>query len=71
MAIKIKHLTDLKPLAVKEFTDRVESRKAFWSRYTKMVAEGSTIITFFGAGGVGKTTLLKKSKKKLTIATPN
>lgn len=65
MAIKRKRPTDSKPSAVKEFTDRVEPRKAFWTRYAKMVAEGSTIITFYGAGGVGKTTLLKKIEDEI------
>ena len=65
MAIKRKRPTDSKPSAVKEFTDRVEPRKAFWSRYAKMVEEGSTIITFYGAGGVGKTALLKKIEDEI------
>ncbi|MBQ4403096.1 MAG: tetratricopeptide repeat protein [Selenomonadaceae bacterium] len=65
MAIKRKRPTDFKPSAVKEFTDRVEPRKAFWNRYQKMVDEGSTIITFYGAGGVGKTSLLKKLEEEI------
>ena len=65
MAIKRKRPTDLKLSAVKEFTDRVEPRKAFWNRYAKMAAEGSTIISFYGAGGVGKTTLLKKLEDEI------
>lgn len=65
MAIKIKRPTFYKISAVKEFTDRVEPLKAFWQRYAKMVAEGSTIISFYGAGGVGKTALLKKLEEEI------
>lgn len=65
MAIKRKRPSDFKPTAVKEFTDRVEPRKAFWDRYQKMAAEGSTLITFYGAGGVGKTALLKKLESEI------
>ena len=65
MAIIRKRPTDFKPSAVKEFTDRVEPRRAFWKRYKKMTDEGSTIITFYGAGGVGKTTLLKKLEDEI------
>ena len=65
MAINIKRPTFYKISAVKEFTDRVESRKAFWNRYTKMIDEGSTIINFYGAGGVGKTALLKKLEDEI------
>ena len=65
MAIKIKGMTSKKVSAVKEFTDRTEPRKAFWERYMKMVSEGSTIINFYGAGGVGKTALLKKLEEEI------
>lgn len=59
MAIELTHRTNSKPTAVKEFTDRIELQKAFWSCYNKLT-EGSTIIAFYGADGVGKTRLLKK-----------
>lgn len=65
MAIKIKRPTFYKISAVKEFTDRLEPRKAFWNRYQKMVEDGSTIITFYGAGGVGKSALLEKLEKEI------
>jgi len=42
--------------AVREFTDRTEPRKLFWTRFEKMENDGSTLITFYGAGGVGKST---------------
>lgn len=50
---------------VKEFTDRLEPRKAFWNRYTKMKNEGSTIINFYGAGGIGKSSLLRNLQEEL------
>ena len=65
MAIKMKRPAFYKISAVKEFTDRTEPRKAFWDRYAKMVAEGSTVIAFYGAGGVGKTFLLKKLENEI------
>ncbi len=49
--------------AVREFTDRVESRQAFWNRLDRMLAErGSTLVTYYGTGGVGKSGLIKKLK---------
>ena len=65
MAIEIRRPTFYKISAVKEFTDRDEPRKAFWARYEKMCNEGSTIINFFGAGGVGKSALLKKIEEEI------
>ena len=65
MAIKIGRPAFYKFSAVKEFTDRDEPIKAFWERYTKMVAEDITIINFYGAGGVGKTALLKEIENKI------
>ena len=65
MAIKMKRPAFYKLSATKEFTDRTEPRKAFWNRYAKMVSEGSTVITFYGAGGVGKTALLEKLEEEI------
>lgn len=48
------------PSAVRQFTDREEPRKAFWKQYDKMAQEGSTILVYYGTGGVGKSSLLKK-----------
>ena len=45
--------------------DRVEPRKAFWNRYQKMIEEGTSIISFYGAGGVGKSALLEKLEKEI------
>ena len=60
MAVETRRPTFYKISANKEFTDRDEPRKAFWQRYAKMCIEGSTIISFYGAGGVGKSALLEK-----------
>ena len=73
MPIKVKPLTSLLAEKIsddtteprKEFIDRIEPRKAFWNRYVKMVNEGSTVITFYGAGGVGKTALIEQIKKEI------
>ena len=65
MAIKIKRPTDPKSRDDQNFVDRIEPRKAFWNRYSQMVDEDSAIITFYGAGGIGKTALLKKLEKEI------
>ena len=39
------------------FADRIESQKNFWASYDELINTGSTIITFYGAGGVGKMSL--------------
>lgn len=44
----------------------MEPRKAFWSLYKELSQdEESRIITFYGAGGVGKTSLLNKLEKEI------
>lgn len=45
---------------VKEFTDRVESLKIFLNRCEEMRQGNSKILVYYGAGGVGKTRLLRK-----------
>ena len=35
---------------MKIFTDRVESQKNFWASYDELIKNGSTIISFYGAG---------------------
>ncbi|MBQ7197638.1 MAG: tetratricopeptide repeat protein [Selenomonadaceae bacterium] len=63
MAIKIgrKQVVSAK----KEFTDRDEPRKDFWKRFYTMKSDGSTIITYYGTGGVGKTSLMKKLQENI------
>ena len=51
--------------AVREFTDRIDPREAFWNRYDKMNSEGTTIITYYGAGGLGKTSLINELMNEL------
>ena len=65
MAIKIR-TANSESYNVKKFANRIELRKAFWARYDKMVQEGSVIISFYGAGGVGKTALLRKLEEEVT-----
>ena len=78
MGIKRKRPTDLKPPPIvievdgktkpasKEFTDRIEPRKAFWNLYQQLFKEeDSLVITFYGAGGVGKTALLDKLEEEI------
>lgn len=59
--------TQTKISAAREFTDRIEPREAFWRRLDKMIAErGSTLVTYYGAGGVGKSCLLKKIRDEFS-----
>ena len=57
--------------AVREFTDRTEPRSAFRTRFQKMEREGTTLISFYGAGGVGKTSLLRKLQEDITCTGRN
>ena len=56
--------------ANKVFTDRKEPRKSFWDRYNQfeeqMNEEGDiSVLAYYGIGGIGKTTLLKKLIEEL------
>ncbi|MBR5597086.1 MAG: ATP-binding protein [Lachnospiraceae bacterium] len=42
------------------FTDREEPRKAFWDVYDAMIPGSVSAIGFYGVGGIGKSTLVKK-----------
>lgn len=45
------------------FTDREEPRAAFWMNYDKLKKEmpcSSRVLTYYGIGGIGKTSLLEK-----------
>jgi len=69
MAIGVKSSKDAKQLikANKIFTDRVEPRKAFWDTYFSYknnmdtgIGNDIKLLTYYGIGGIGKTTLLHK-----------
>ena len=47
------------------FTDREEPRKAFWDIYNSINHDEYDIITYYGIGGIGKTSLLKKLCREL------
>ena len=58
--------------ANKIFTDREEPRSAFWKVYEsfrhKISSEDDIhVLTYYGIGGIGKTSLLKRS---LVVALP-
>ena len=53
------------PQANKVFTDREEPRKSFWKLFEKLkanISEGDDIqvLSYYGIGGIGKTSLLRK-----------
>lgn len=47
------------------FTDREEPRKAFWDKYDALNPGEFDVISFYGIGGVGKTSLLKKIGREM------
>ncbi len=47
------------------FTDREEPRKAFWELYHGMEATDVEVLHFYGVGGEGKTTLLRKLQSEM------
>lgn len=56
--------------ATRKFTDRELPRKVFWDKYEKMKQninnlEDIYIITYYGVGGIGKSTLLRKIIEEL------
>ena len=66
------------PQANKMFTDREEPRQTFWKQYNLMKSQIDNIadikvISFYGIGGVGKSSLLKKIIEELEdkVNTPN
>lgn len=63
--------------ATKEFTDREEPRRAFWEKYNLVkskMAEGNNapiqVLTYYGFGGIGKTSLLHKLMEELNQKEP-
>ena len=56
--------------ATKEFTDREEPRKIFWEKYNLMKSQMNDetsiqVISYYGFGGIGKTSLLHKLMEEL------
>ncbi|MBQ9390444.1 MAG: hypothetical protein IJU07_09750, partial [Synergistaceae bacterium] len=56
---------DTLPQANKVFTDREEPRESFWRLFNKIKAgilegEDIQVLTYYGIGGIGKTSLLHK-----------
>lgn len=56
--------------AVRKFTDREQPRKVFFDRYEALKqqlpeVEDIYVVTYYGVGGIGKTTLLKKLQEEL------
>ena len=59
--------------AVKEFTDREEPRKVFWDAFEnkKDNKDEINVITYYGIGGIGKSTLLRKLISELEVKYSN
>lgn len=55
--------------ASKIFTDREEPRAAFWKKYEllkdEQAKEDVHVLTYYGIGGIGKTSLLKKLREEM------
>ena len=55
---------DIKLKATKIFTDRQEPRDAFWNKYNfiseHMGDDEASVLSYYGIGGIGKTSLCKK-----------
>ena len=52
------------------FTDREEPRKAFWDIYNSIEKGCSDVITYYGMGGIGKSSLLKQLCYEIKENTP-
>ena len=61
--------------ATKEFTDREEPRKIFWEKYNLMKSQMNDetsiqVISYYGFGGIGKTSLLHKLMEEVNNREP-
>ena len=52
------------------FTDREEPRAAFWNVYNGMQSGDYEVLNYYGVGGIGKTTLLKKIRDEMEERIP-
>jgi tetratricopeptide (TPR) repeat protein len=71
MAFEVQDINEVEQ-ANRIFTDREEPRKAFWDKYfqykdnmVNQVRNPITILTYYGIGGIGKSTLLYKIQEEL------
>ncbi len=67
MAYKTKAVFIRNKTAAEKFTDREEPQKAFWEKYNSLNVNNGEhdIIHYYGIGGIGKSTLLKKIRDDL------
>ncbi len=67
MAYKTKAVFVRNKTAAEKFTDREEPQKAFWRKYDSFNVNNGEhdIIHYYGVGGIGKSTLLKKIRDDL------
>ena len=68
MAYKTKAVFVRNKTAAEKFTDREEPQKAFWEKYDSLNVNNGEhdIIHYYGIGGIGKSTLLKKLRDDLS-----
>ena len=62
--------------AVREFTDREAPRASFWKKYHAVEAElgkdaNVHVLTYYGIGGIGKTSLVKKLMREMDKQLPS
>jgi hypothetical protein len=62
--------------AVREFTDREAPRASFWKKYHAVEAElgkdaNVHVLTYYGIGGIGKTSLVKKLMREMDQKLPS
>lgn len=61
--------------ATKEFTDREEPRRVFWEKYNLIKSQMNNqapiqVLTYYGFGGIGKTSLLHKLLEEVNQKEP-
>ncbi|MBQ1946980.1 MAG: tetratricopeptide repeat protein [Clostridia bacterium] len=65
------------PSAVCVFKDREEPRKAFWNEFTEAETacrekkKKAFVLSYYGMGGIGKTSLCRKLQKEMQEKSPN
>ena len=51
--------------SLNNFVNRHKYKEKFWENYNKINEEDIKIISFYGVGGIGKTSLINELKKQL------